>query len=84
MSLDWAFIFNEVVALLIVWLPAEILVIGLVVTIWRKTNKLAASMEMLPQLSEEERRFVRWWGLKAIRDEMELKAEMHQGEKPWD
>lgn len=82
MFFDWAAILDEVVALAIVWGPVEAVVLLILRLIYQKTNKAAASLEMMPDLNLEQRKFVKWWAEDSLRKEMETQSELHPAE-PW-
>ena len=67
---------------LVILSPVEVAVIVLVVRIYREVGKLAATYEMLPDLSQAERRFVRWWMATQLRAEMKLKLDLSEPGKP--
>jgi hypothetical protein len=80
---DWSLVETEVIALLIVWSPVEVAVLALVFSIYRKVGKLAASMEMMPDLNLEDRKFVRWWSTFALNAEKERIRNFNKDDPNW-
>jgi hypothetical protein len=66
--------------------PVDIAVVLLVARIYREVGKLAATYEMVPDLTAEQRRFARWWLTRNLASEMKLQARLLEpgAPVPWE
>lgn len=78
LGIDWQQVLDTLVALL----PVEAVVIGTIVTLLRKVNKLWGLFQAVPRFTSAEQRYARHLAERYVRTEMSNWISDHPGETP--
>lgn len=80
---SWLDVAQSAVGTLLGMAPIEVGILTFLYFLWRRVGKLATLQETLPDLTAEERQFIKWWSPKMIHGEMKTQKVLHNGEEPW-